>query len=69
MKDNVDSDLLKVYTISYQFGTYCGTRRIVAVDEDQAIAKCKRNLSEYMTLSMAYWSMEVIKIEPYVIKD
>jgi hypothetical protein len=52
------------YTIVYQYGTYTGTESVVAVSEEQAIAKMWKRLQRFTTLPMAYQYAKVTNVEP-----
>ena len=49
------------FTVEYQYGTYSGTRRVHAEDEEQAIAKVRKWCRENSSLPMAYEHYKVVR--------
>lgn len=53
------SDQEQKFIVRYQYGTYSGTRTLWADDAEQAVARVKRELRPYMTLTMAHEAYHV----------
>lgn len=53
----------QLYTVEYQFATYQGTRRVVAVSHEHAIAKVRKWVNAQSSLTMAYEHYKVISVE------
>lgn len=49
-----------IFSVKYQAGSYSGIRKVVAVDEDDAVEQVKRWVSKEMTLPMYYSSYKVV---------
>lgn len=51
------------FTVKYQAGSYSGTRRVSADDEDEAIAKVRSWVRKEMTLPMYSDSYRIVDQE------
>lgn len=63
IRESLNEEEQKRYTVEYQYGTYSEIKTVIASDEEEAIRKVWRLLKPYMSLSMAYKSTKVIKVE------
>jgi hypothetical protein len=60
-KDMSNSETAQqLFTVKYYAGTYSGTRRVWAVDEEEAINKVKAEIHKAMTLPMYSESYKIV---------
>jgi hexokinase len=60
----MNNEPLIIYTIKYHAGTYSGTTTVVAEDDEQAIAKVKKWVSQQMTAPMYSEGYKIIARNP-----